>query len=81
VFTFKRTAEFDVRWHLLPRPQSLSIHRKAFKSTEAYRYFTSGWVNDPGIYHLEMKKMFLITGRVSGTLLLAEHKSIVDINW
>ena len=37
---------------------------KAYKSTEAYMYFKSGWVNDPRVYHLEMKKLFLFTGKV-----------------
>ncbi|CAL8360302.1 unnamed protein product [Arctogadus glacialis] len=36
---------------------------KAYKSTEAYMYFKSGWVNDPRVYHLEMKKLFLFTGK------------------
>ncbi|KAM3619822.1 uncharacterized protein V6R79_014096 [Siganus canaliculatus] len=36
---------------------------KAFKSTEAYRYFTSGWVKDAKLHHVADKKMFTITGK------------------
>ena len=38
---------------------------KAYKSTDAYRYFVAGWVLDPKIWHLHKKKMFLVKGRVS----------------
>ena len=34
---------------------------------------SAGWVNDPQIYHLEMKKMFLVIRRVSGSLLIKRY--------
>lgn len=45
---------------------------KAFKSTEPYHYFTSGWVKDAKLHHVEAKKMFVEakTVKVSDSLLM-----------
>ena len=42
----------DIYIHLVHNPSPCTGEAlKAFKSTEAYCYFSSGWVNDPKMYH------------------------------
>lgn len=38
---------------------------KAYKSTEAWRYFQSGFVKECKVWHLEQKKTFVIIAKVS----------------
>lgn len=61
----------DIYIYLIHNPSPYTL--KAFKGTEAYRYFTSGRISDPEVYDLVMKKRFLITGRVSGCLIIKQY--------
>ena len=55
----------DIYIYLVHNPSPYTgDHLKAFKSTDAYRFFTSGWVTEAKVCHLETKKIILIIGRV-----------------
>ena len=43
---------------------------KAYKSTDAYRYFQAGWVNDTVLWHLENKTFYIIMAKVFSLFIL-----------
>ncbi|XP_047233578.1 uncharacterized protein LOC124875451 [Girardinichthys multiradiatus] len=56
----------DLYIYLIHNPSSYTGESlKAFKSTDAYRYFTAGWVIDPKIWYQKNKKIFLCKAKVN----------------
>lgn len=40
---------------------------KAYRSTEIYKYFLRGWVNNAAIWEVKYNKIFIVTAKVSAS--------------
>ena len=58
--------EFGDIWiYLVENPSPYSaVQMKAYKSTDSYKYFVSGWVTNAVIWNLEKKKFFVVKAKV-----------------
>ena len=73
VFQPLKTAKFlpdlqfwDVYIYLVENPSPYTAARmRAYKSTDSYMYFQSGWVNNAAVWEVNDKKFFIVKAKVS----------------
>ena len=73
VFQPLKTAKFlpdlqfwDVYIYLVENPSPYTAARmRAYKSTDSYMYFQSGWVNNAAVSEVKDKKFFIVKAKVS----------------
>ena len=56
----------DVYIYLVENPSPYTAARmRAYKSTDCYKYFQSGWVNNAAVWEVKDKKFFIVKAKVS----------------
>ena len=64
----------DVYIYLVENPSPYTAARmKAYKSTDSYRYFMSGWVNNAAVWEVKDKSFFILRAKVSTNLANNSH--------